>query len=67
MMSISGAAERMRRHRQRKHDGLRLLKIELRETEINALVRSGFLERGSCNDANAVLRALYRVFDRIFA
>jgi SOS response regulatory protein OraA/RecX len=64
--SISAAAERMRRHRQRRREGLRSLTIELREAEIDALIRSGFLERGSRNDANAVTEALYRVFDRIF-
>jgi SOS response regulatory protein OraA/RecX len=46
----SAAAERMRRSRQRKRDGLRSLRIELRETEIDELIRSGFLERGSRND-----------------
>jgi SOS response regulatory protein OraA/RecX len=63
----SAAAERMRRSRQRKRDGLRSLRIELRETEIDELIRSGFLDRGSRNDPNALLRALYRVFDHIFA
>jgi hypothetical protein len=65
--TTSPAAERMRRSRQRRRDGLRSLRIELRETEIDKLIRSGFLDRASCNDANAVLGALYRVFDRIFA
>ena len=60
------AAERMRRHRQRKRDGLRSLTIEVREAEIDALIRSGFLEKGSRNNANAVAQALYRVFDRVF-
>jgi SOS response regulatory protein OraA/RecX len=65
--SISGAAQRMRRSRQRRQEGLRSLRIELRETEIDTLIRKGFLDRGSRNDANALLRALYRVFDCIFA
>jgi SOS response regulatory protein OraA/RecX len=65
--AISPAAERMRRSRQRRRDGFRSLRIELRETEIDKLIRSGYLERGSRNDANAVLRALYRVFDDIFS
>jgi hypothetical protein len=64
---ISPAAERMRRSRQRRRDGLRSLTIELRGTEIDKLIRLGFLDGGSRNDATAVLRALYRVFDRIFA
>ena len=61
------AAERMRRSRQRRRDGLRSLRIELRETEIDRLIRLGYLERDSRDDPHAVLSALYRVFDCIFA
>jgi hypothetical protein len=39
----SPAAERMRRHRQRKKDRLRCLTIELREREVDALIRKGLL------------------------
>ena len=35
--------ERMRRHRQRQRNGLRCLVIELRETEIDTLIRKGLL------------------------
>jgi hypothetical protein len=45
---------------------MRSLTIELRETEIDALIRSGFLEKHSRNDSYAVILALYRVFDRVF-
>jgi hypothetical protein len=38
------AAERMRRHRDRRRDGLRCLTIELRETERDALIRNGLLK-----------------------
>jgi hypothetical protein len=40
---ISAAGERMRRHRQRRGDKLRCLMIELREGEIEALIRQGLL------------------------
>jgi hypothetical protein len=40
----SSAAERMRRHRERRREGLRCLTVELREQEIDALVRNGFLK-----------------------
>jgi hypothetical protein len=36
----AAAAERMRRHRQRRRDGLRCLVIELRETEIDVLLHT---------------------------
>jgi hypothetical protein len=44
----------MRRHRQRKREGMRSLTIEVCEAEIDALIRSGLLEKGSRNNANAV-------------
>jgi hypothetical protein len=41
--NISAAAERMRRHRDRRRKRLRCVTIELRESEIVALVRRGLL------------------------
>jgi hypothetical protein len=43
--SPSKAALRMRRHRERRRDGLRRLTIELHETEVMALDRRGFSKR----------------------
>jgi hypothetical protein len=57
---VSAAAARMRRHRQRRRDGMRSLTIEVREAEIDALIRSGSLEKSSRNDPNAVTQALYQ-------
>jgi hypothetical protein len=59
----SAAAERMRRHRQRRRDGLRCLVIELRETEIDFLVQKKLLNADARNDARCVREALYRYFD----
>jgi hypothetical protein len=39
----SPAAERMRAHRERRRLGLRCLTIQLRETEIDALIHTGLL------------------------
>ena len=41
--SLSPAAERMRRHRERRRQRLRCVMVELRETEIIGLVRRGLL------------------------
>ena len=60
------AAERMRRHRQRKRNSMRCLTIELRETEIETLVRQGLLPTEMRNDPQAVCRALYRFLDCTF-
>jgi hypothetical protein len=62
--ACSAAAERMRLHRERRRQGLRCLTIELRETEIDALVREGLLERETRNDANAIIDALYAHLNR---
>jgi hypothetical protein len=58
------AAERMRLHRERRRRGLRCLMIELRETEVDALIRGGLLEHETRNDRNAILKALYGHFNR---
>jgi hypothetical protein len=60
----SATAERMRLHRERRRKGLRCLMIDLRETEIDALVRMGLLRAEMRNEANAIIEALYDYFDR---
>jgi hypothetical protein len=63
---LSPAAERMRRHRQRRREGLRSLQVLLRETEVDSLIEAGLLEERSRNDANAVVNALHLFLDRAF-
>jgi hypothetical protein len=41
--------------------------IELRETEVDALIRGGLLEHETRNDRNAILKALYCHFNRTLA
>jgi hypothetical protein len=60
----SPAAERMRLHRERRRQGLRCLTIEVRESEIDTLVRMGLLKIEMRNDANAIIEAIYAHFDR---
>jgi hypothetical protein len=57
----SPAAERMRRHRERRRDGLRCLTIELRETEIDALIGKKGVAR---NDQDDIRDALYAHLER---
>ncbi len=54
----------MRRHRERRRDGLRCLTIELRDTEITALVRKGLLKEDARYDHRAVKSAFYGFLDR---
>jgi hypothetical protein len=63
---FSAAAERMRRHRARRREGLRLVQVLLREREVDVLIESGWLAERSRNDPNAVIDAVHRVFDRVF-
>ena len=62
--SPTPAAERMRRHRERRREGMRCLWIELRDTEIDALVQSGLLKSETRNDQNAIADALYDHLER---
>lgn len=57
------AAVRMRRHRRRRRDGLRCLRVEIRATEIEMLIRKGLLMREMRNDRNEIIKALYVFFD----
>jgi hypothetical protein len=52
------AAERMRLHRERRRRGLRRVQVELHVTEIEALIRKGYLAHGSRNDRDAVELAI---------
>jgi hypothetical protein len=57
----SPAAERMRVHRERKKSGMRCVMIELRETEIDALIR--ILKPDARNNRSAIVDAIYAYFD----
>jgi hypothetical protein len=63
----SPAAERMRRRRQRRRDGMRCLTVELRETEIDALIKKRLLAPDARNDAQAVQTALYALLEEVLA
>jgi hypothetical protein len=54
----STAAQRMRLHRKRRRLGLCCLTFELRETEIDALIRRGLLQAEMRNDTYSVGKAL---------
>jgi len=60
----SAAAERMRLHRERRRQGLRCFTIELRETEIDTLIRKGLLKAETRNDPCAIIDGLYAHLER---
>jgi hypothetical protein len=57
----------MRRCRARRRKGLRVVQVQLRETEVDALIETGWLEESGRNDRNAVIKAVHRLFDRVFS
>jgi hypothetical protein len=58
------AAKRMRYHRERRREGLRCITIELRETEIDELIRRKLLQADARNDICAIRDGLHAHFDR---
>ena len=54
----------MRLQRARRSAGLRCLTLEVRESEIAALIRKGLLRPDSRQDNAAVSNALYSLLDR---
>jgi len=60
---VSSSADRMRRHRQRRRNGLRCLTIELRGTEIDALISKQLLLGCDRDDSIAIKRGLYEFLD----
>ena len=61
--AISLPAERMRRYRQRRREGLRCLTVQLRETEIDVLICKGLLKPEMRHNKNAIINALHDHFD----
>jgi hypothetical protein len=63
LQSEAAAAERMRLYRQRRRDGSRCLMLEIREAEVDALIRKGLLTAETRNDPNAVTEAVQPFLD----
>jgi hypothetical protein len=59
----SAGAERMARCRRRRQKGMRCLMIELRETEVDVLIRRRLLAVESRHDKAAVRHARYQFLD----
>ena len=57
------AAERMQRSRKRRKSGLFCLTLELRMTEVEALVRCGRIKPEDRNSPGAIRNALYSVLE----
>jgi hypothetical protein len=62
-IACSAAAQRMRAHRQRRA-GLRCIVVQLRETEIDVLIRRGLLKADARNNVRAIGEAIHAHFDK---
>jgi hypothetical protein len=58
--------ERARAFRRRRRERLRVLSVEVREEEVDALVSAGLLRADQSKDRYSILAALYTVLDRAF-
>lgn len=63
-MSRSAAAERMRAHRERRRLGLHSVVIQIREREIDVLIRGGLLKADARNNVRAIGDAIHAHFDK---
>lgn len=59
----SRGADLTARYRRRRQNGMRCVVIELREAEIDVLIRRRWLESERRNDLTAIRWALYEFFD----
>lgn len=61
----SAAAERMRLSRHRRRRGMRVIPLEVRDAEIDSLVRLNLLDAAARNNRRAIAGALGRLLDRM--
>ena len=60
---LSSAAERVRLYRERRRRGLSCVKVQLRRSEVDALIACGLLEPADRQDRGVLAAALHRYLD----
>ena len=60
---LSPGAQRMRRYRARRRRGLSCIRVQLRRSEVEALIACGLLQPAQRQDSNALAAALHRYLD----
>jgi hypothetical protein len=61
--SPTPAAQRMRRYRERRQRGLSCIRVQLRRSEVDALIVCGLLQPNEQQDRIALATALHRYLD----
>lgn len=62
----SPAAKRMRRHRERRRNGLRHVAFDLHDSQVDFLIRKGHVRADERHDQGALARAAHSVLDSAF-
>jgi len=60
---LSSGAQRMRLYRERRRRGLLCIKVQVRRSEVEALIACGLLQPAQRQDRNALAAALHRYLD----
>src|SRR5262249_30712590 len=60
---VSAGARRMRWYRERRRRGITCMKVQLRRSEVEALIAYGLLQPAQRQDRNALAAALHRYLD----
>ena len=60
---LPSAAERMRLYRERRRRGLSCIKVQLRRSEVDALIACGLLKPADRQDRGVLAAALHRYLD----
>jgi hypothetical protein len=60
---LSSGAQRMRRYRERRRRGLACIRVQLRRSEVDALIACGLLEPAERQDRGVLAAALHRYLD----
>ena len=60
---VSAGARRMRWYRERRRRGLTCIKVDLRRSEVDALIARGLLQPAERDDRGALAAAIHRYLD----
>ena len=60
---VSAGARRMRWYRERRRRGITCIKVQMRRSEVEALIACGLLQPAQRQDRNALAAALHRYLD----
>ena len=66
-MTAASVSERVRWHRARRREGLLVIRLEVRNSEVEVLVRRGLLDPAGRSDRLEIARAVGKVLDQVMS